>query len=571
MKKIRQHLLSYGLLAACLTTTQASIFSDVPISHWASPFVSQAEESNLVSGVGDTLFSPDSTMTYGQFSVMICNGAYDGKISLSTEDTHWASGFFRQLDNNKLFETNGISIVPPSENVLDAPITREVVAVVVSNLLMAQGFEPGDVSLAAQFQDVASASLTTGEQQSIGNMVAHGIMTGDDEGKFGLGTSLTRAQASVIVKNMLDLGVLTPLTVETTPDQSTFVQVVVRSEYDLANLQDPILETAGIGGDTILATSNGREITAREVLSLTVSELDFLAQYAMYGEIPWGEETDGVLFEEGILKNSLELALIYQIIFEVAENEGISLEQSYLQEVQDYLDEVLAELGGNQTHFQYVLWQALTTVEDYKRNSEANELFNLIYNNYFGEGGSRVPDDASVVEYMEEHGYYSVKHILISTLDDGGNEYNTEDKALALAKTQVILADLQASDDLEGDFHQKMLAYSEDPGSLAIPEGYTAYPGQMVSEFETASLLLEENTMSDIVESVFGYHIIYRQALSPDSSARNEYIKELSVAMQEKWLADNPLTVSDLCSQLDMEQFYHNLTVLRKQIQTQLD
>lgn len=571
MKKTIQHLLSYSLLAACLTSTQASMFRDVPTTHWAYPFVSQAEESNLVSGVGDGLFSPDTAMTYGQFSVMICNGAYEGKISTSIQDTHWADGYFRQLYTNKLFDSSDVDDIIPTDGFLDAPITRETVSIVLANLLTEKGFEAGPLSLAEQFSDVSSLSIEG--KQSIATMVFHGIMTGDDQGNFGLGTSLTRGQASVLVKNMLDQSILTPIIKETPENQSTSVHVEERTEFDLANLQDAVLETAGLTGDTILATSNGYAITAAEVFPLVAAELDNLYEWSMYGlgDIPWGEEIEGGPFETVTLRNALELALLYQIIFQVAKDEGISLPQDFHDSLQEYLDGILDELGGNETHYQYVLWQAMVTEEQYKGNSQANELYNMIFDKYFSEGGTRAPDDATLLQYMAEQGYYSVKHILISTNDDEGNQYNAAEKAKALAKAQGILADLQASKDLATDFHTQMLAYSEDPGSHSSPEGYTATLGQMVTEFETASLLLEENTMSAIVESSFGYHIIYRLPLTPTDSVRSEYASEEAIAMQEQWLADNPLVIHDLFHQIDLQQFYRNLTVLRKQTHAYLD
>lgn len=571
MKKSIQHLLSYSLLTACLTSTQASIFSDVPDSHWASPYVSQAQQSNLVSGVGENKFAPDMTMNYGQFSVIICNGVYEGNMSPLPEDIHWASGYYRQLEQENLFEIDGINMTSQADNFLDAPITREVVAVVLSNLLMAQGFEPGDLSLVAQFADVSTGSLSTGEKQSIANMVEHGIMTGDDSGKFGMGASLTRAQASVIIKNMLDLGVLSPLNSETS--QNTSVNVEERSEFDLDTLVDPILETAGLSGDTVVATTATHQITAGEVLHMMVSELDYLEQMSMYGmgDIPWDEEIEGVPFQETLLQNAVELSLIYQIIFEVAEKEGISLGKEFQQSIQDYLDSVLASVGGNPSYFQYLLWQAATTEELYVRQQEASQLYIQIQDHYFGEGGIYCPDDQAVLDYMEEESYYKVKHILIATMDEYGNPLSAQGKADALAKAQGILKDLQASNDLENFFHAQMLAYSEDPGSHSNPDGYLAYPGQMVAEFESASLLMEEYSISDIVESNFGYHIIYRLPLTPEASALADYVNELSLEMQEQWVAENPLSINDIGYQMDAEQFYANLTVLRGQIHSVLE
>lgn len=357
-------------------------------------------------------------------------------------------------------------------------------------------------------------------------------------------------------------------------EPSTSVKVEEKTSFDLKNMTDVVLETAGLSANSVLGTAGGRELLAGDVLALVVSELDYAYQMSMYGfgDIAWGQEVDGVAFEYGTLMAAMELALIYQIIFEVAEEEGIAVDDAFYDDVQAYLDSVSEQIGGNDTIYTYVLWQALTTEADFIRNSEANELFNLIYDKYFGANGTKLPDDETIISSMEENGYYRVKHILLSTVDaETGMALDEEAKNEVLAEAERILADLQESDDLENYFHEKMLELSEDPGSIAMPDGYSAYPGQMVPEFENASYELAEYEMSGLVESDFGYHIIYRLPLQADSTAIAELVNELGIEMQDGWLSDNPIETTDLFDQIDLEIFYNNLNVLREQVQPYVD
>jgi parvulin-like peptidyl-prolyl isomerase len=55
-----------------------------------------------------------------------------------------------------------------------------------------------------------------------------------------------------------------------------------------------------------------------------------------------------------------------------------------------------------------------------------------------------------------------------------------------------------------------MTANTEDPGVASYPDGYLFQSGEMVAEFEDATAALEIGQVSGIVETTYGYHIIYR-------------------------------------------------------------
>lgn len=95
-------------------------------------------------------------------------------------------------------------------------------------------------------------------------------------------------------------------------------------------------------------------------------------------------------------------------------------------------------------------------------------------------------------------------HILIKTHDDStakGQEYNQE----AYQKALDILKRAQAGE----DFAQLAKQYSEDSGT-ALNGGEMGYfkKGQMVPEFEQAAFSLKAGQISDLVKTIYGYHII---------------------------------------------------------------
>lgn len=161
--------------------------------------------------------------------------------------------------------------------------------------------------------------------------------------------------------------------------------------------------------------------------------------------------------------------------------------------------------------------------------------------------------DEQVLEWAQEQGYMAAKHILLLTVDSQTREALDDDTVAEKAATaEYLLAELteaknaeltaiaeaeaadttatddasgeivdgaqQARDDFEAYFDKLMNEYSEDTGLTSYPDGYLFLPGEMVEEFENGVLALDEDLgLSGIVESDYGYHIILRKQLDPDT------------------------------------------------------
>jgi hypothetical protein len=146
-------------------------------------------------------------------------------------------------------------------------------------------------------------------------------------------------------------------------------------------------------------------------------------------------------------------------------------------------------------------------------------------------------------EFMENEmsNYVMAKHILIGTTgleydakeipedatDEEIEEINAENEKLEeeakkekLAVAEEVLEKAKNGD----DFDELITEYNEDPGETLNDDGtYDGYfftTGEMVEEFENAAFALDENEISDIVETDYGYHIIKRVPVS------DEYLEE---------------------------------------------
>lgn len=78
-------------------------------------------------------------------------------------------------------------------------------------------------------------------------------------------------------------------------------------------------------------------------------------------------------------------------------------------------------------------------------------------------------------------------------------------KAVARQKAETILDSIRAG----ADFEEMAKRYSQDPGSAESGGDLGWFRrGQMVREFEDAAFALPDGTVSNVVETEFGYHII---------------------------------------------------------------
>ena len=362
---------------------------------------------------------------------------------------------------------------------------------------------------------------------------------------------------------------------------------------DLSSVTDPYQATAGLAGDTVVATAGEAKITADNLLYWLAASIDSTAQYyAMMGmttsDLPWDTEMeDGTTMAQSVLNNALQTATLYALVPVIAQQEGLSLSAESTQTIQQSMDD-FAQQAGSQEMLNHMLWSSALTQDLYTRMYQASDLNTQLMNRYYGEGAPDAPKDEDILTYVSDNLQiaYKAKHILLKTVDtskpitdENGTatgEYEKLDDATVAEKKALaedILAQLQAASDKEALFDQLMQQYSEDTdssGNLNSPEGYEAKSGQMVPAFETAALALQPGEISGIVESSYGYHIILRLPIQP-ADYRDQYISYLMTQRQQGWLNDYPVETNDEYKKIDPAAFYSKLTALRNSVQAEVD
>ena len=339
---------------------------------------------------------------------------------------------------------------------------------------------------------------------------------------------------------------------------------------DLTGVTDPYMATAGIAGDTVVAKVGDFEITADNYLYWLYYGINMFSYQNGEENIDFTQTADGETLDEYLRASALETAAFYRLVDAVAEQKGVALSQAD----KDYIQQDLAageEQLGSRELADHVLWSQMHSRDQYISVCETGVLYGLLQEHYYGVGSDGYPTDAEVLSYVEDElGYYCVKHILLSTKDENDQPLDEAGKAEKLAQAEDILAQLQASDDKVNLFDKLMHEHSEDPGLESYPDGYDAFPGQMVPEFEEASLALKAGEISGIVESEHGYHIILRLPLDIDTY-RNAVIVENMQIKADQWLEEYPTQALEICEQIDLNSFWNNFKAMQATIQEEVN
>ncbi|MBQ5442623.1 MAG: peptidylprolyl isomerase, partial [Oscillospiraceae bacterium] len=166
-------------------------------------------------------------------------------------------------------------------------------------------------------------------------------------------------------------------------------------------------------------------------------------------------------------------------------------------------------------------------------------------------------------------GFISADHILIMTVDPAtGQPLDDETVAQKRATAEDLLAQLRASDDPVTLFSALADEYSEDTGRAANPDGYTFNENSgFVTEFTDAAYALAEGEISDIVESMYGYHILLRKPLDRTDAvqiAQPDYFDHYFMGAVD----EAKVVTSDALEKIDVSALYAALTAAQSAQQT---
>lgn len=252
---------------------------------------------------------------------------------------------------------------------------------------------------------------------------------------------------------------------------------------------------AAVPADTVVMTINDTEYTAKDYASFLnnarVEWNTYLSQYGM-NEEEYIETYGADVYGEDLRMRAENYMVLYEVLESKMEEFGLELTE------EDTAMSALYESMGLDATYG-TLQAMLVKVNDY----------------CVGEGGSMRPSEDELLKFFHEN-YLRCKHVLIQTVDDNYNPLENQDELKATAED--VAARAQAGE----DFEALIETYNEDPGMAANPNGYVFAEGTMVTEFYEGTLALEDNAVSDPIESTYGWHIIKRLPLRDEDFAAVE-------------------------------------------------
>ena len=199
MKKRR---LAAGALSIALALTMVSTsafaasveFTDVPSGHWAYASISAMEEKGIMSGVGNGLFAPDTTLTGAEFVTMIVRQFYSDKLGDGGEK--WYSAFMDVAEQEGILVDTSITA--------EGVINRYDMAHLMYNVLKAENISTTPLSDTSKVGDWSSIPNTY--QDAVSVCYNMGMLSGvDSKGTFNGNGQMTRAQAAVVMDRLLEV------------------------------------------------------------------------------------------------------------------------------------------------------------------------------------------------------------------------------------------------------------------------------------------------------------------------------------------------------------------------------
>lgn len=199
MKRLTCILLTLCMaVSICCVSASAALFTDVPDSFWASKEIAWAVDKGVVNGTSATTFSPNDKTLRGQMTAILYRYAGEPAVSGASSfsdvkaSIYYANAASWAQKNNIL-----ISTVSGSNKFLgDTPISRAEFCAMVYNYAGYKSIDRKTTS-AAPFSDVKG--LSSELRAAINWAYANGIVNGVDKTHFSPDSTLTRAQAVVML------------------------------------------------------------------------------------------------------------------------------------------------------------------------------------------------------------------------------------------------------------------------------------------------------------------------------------------------------------------------------------
>jgi peptidyl-prolyl cis-trans isomerase C len=241
---------------------------------------------------------------------------------------------------------------------------------------------------------------------------------------------------------------------------------------------------------SVIARVNGESVTKKEVeAALTVLE----GQNG--GPVPPTER-------DRVLRGIVDQMIGFKLLLQESKSRKVAVTEPEI----DARMASIRQRFPTEEAFKNALTSQKMTLDQVRTEQRQQLMINRLLETEVGSKSKASPDEVAKIykerpELFQQPPQVHASHILITVAADA----DATAKAAALAKATKILKDARAGK----DFAALAKEFSQDPGSAAQGGdlGFFA-ANQMVPPFSDAAFKLKPGSISEIVETQFGYHII---------------------------------------------------------------
>lgn len=177
-----------------------SKFVDIT-NHWAKNDIEEMYKKGIVSGVTETTFEPDRPVTRAEFAALIVRAL---NLNAATEGQQWKDVAANDWFASSVYAAANVGLIAGYDGWFrpDDLITREEMAVVIAKAYAFKGGNPssGAIDMFADRNEISDWAYSY-----VDTTAAIGILKGITPTTFGPSANATRAEATSLIKRLLDL------------------------------------------------------------------------------------------------------------------------------------------------------------------------------------------------------------------------------------------------------------------------------------------------------------------------------------------------------------------------------
>lgn len=448
-------------------STYRDCFSDVKASDWYYDGVKTVYETGLMTGVSNTVFDTESTLTVAQGITIAAriHSIINGRDILDVPDSK------KWYDKNLHYALDNAIILEDTFDNYDRPLKSYEMVTILYNSLPSEYLNK--INNIISIPDINSSLPYYNNILSFYNA---GILNGNDKyGTFLPESSISRKRAAVIISRI------------TNEDLRLEFNLAPLSGYTLSQMQNII--------NSICLKSTSDDINVMFVDSTPISLSDLRYVYESFKNSTSTQ----------ILKETVINTLARNIAIEKAciDSAVVMTPSEYNSFISSYY--VLRYTFGE--NYKSILDSIGATDKAYLNS----QLLYTLYSKHLGDkydiGKELSPTYQEICNYANQYEYICAKNLFIDTSTENAQE---------LAKT--LLEKAKSGE----DFDALIKEYGQDPGMGANPDGYVFGRSEMVKEFEDAAFALSIGEISGIVETTYGFHIIKRVNIPDKTGPQNQ-------------------------------------------------